>query len=1176
MRIERLDLKAFGGFTDRQLDLSAGPHRFHLIVGPNESGKSTTLRAITALLYGFDHQTDDAYIHAPGNLRVGACLVDDDGERVEVVRRKGTKRTLLEPDDKTEVPESVLAAMLGGVSKESFMTRFGLSHDELVRGGQSIIDGQGDLGEILFAAGAGVGQLRAIKEHFDKAAADLFKPTGRLPAINAAISQIREQRAKVREVGITPRRYDDLRNELAGQQRLSDELGERMARLRTTIARLEAAGGALPLVPAWRAASAAVAASEGTVLLDDDFIRRRRDIDEDLRQARHELTRATEQIEQLTGRIAEHPVDEPVAAAESEIDALVGQKGAVEKEITDRDNRLRDRGRGLRHLVEGLSKLSIDVPKGDDETRMERIDAAIDRVKMSEGNRARLAELARQHPLRVDAADRAAATAESLAKQIESLGRRIEQTPALEPPVELAAAVTAAGDVAERLAGHQSLADQAAAASDRCRQILQRLPGLEPAADPVEVAGRSLPPAGAVAKTETLLTDATQKLRDGQADVARQRRAMSKLEDQRRAIDTAGRLPAESDLIDARQRRDQWVGQLDANRWEQQRDGLIGLIADADLVVDTLRQHQEKVLRIASLDQQIVDAAIAVEQAEGLATALQKGVTDAEDQWTRLWAEAGVAAGPPETMRSWPAEHRALVTAVGDAAAATERARKSQNRIEHSVGRLRDALSGNRAAESETSLAALMQLATGEVRRVGDAVAARQTLVEQHRQWSEDQTEAARAARAADEAMAQWRRNWEAIVAAVGGEGLDPAEVAERIRVVTELLGQQKETRILFNRIASMTDDQVAFTRRVARMVRSIGEDSAEIEDDDSPLAERTSAAMLSLQRAVTRLKKERAAAESRRQLTENLRAVEVQLSTARSQCGRLERSLQSLCDEAGCQSPDQLPQLERAAARRREELATLRGVEDQLRILAGGQDLAAFADGLNGVTPERLQIDAQAAASELQTVAGQYEDAHQRLGALRLEFDKIDGSAAASAAAQSLQLAAGGLQRDVRTYVRHRVAGELLQRAMDHYRGENQSPVLALAEAAMATLTGGRYVTLRPDEDDKGRTVLYAVPAEGDEVPAHRLSTGTADALYLSLRIASLRHQMDQGVTLPLIVDDCLVQLDNERSIAAMRLLSELSRRTQVVMFTHHRHLADLAEANLEAGGVHVHEMVG
>ncbi|MBU4054152.1 MAG: AAA family ATPase, partial [Proteobacteria bacterium] len=46
MRIDELRLIAFGPFTGTTLDLSQGREGFHIIYGPNEAGKSSSLRAL--------------------------------------------------------------------------------------------------------------------------------------------------------------------------------------------------------------------------------------------------------------------------------------------------------------------------------------------------------------------------------------------------------------------------------------------------------------------------------------------------------------------------------------------------------------------------------------------------------------------------------------------------------------------------------------------------------------------------------------------------------------------------------------------------------------------------------------------------------------------------------------------------------------------------------------------------------------------------------------------------------------------------------------------------------------------------------------------------------------------------------------------------------------------------
>ena len=71
MRLKRLDLKAFGPFTDRTLEFDSKAPGLHIIYGPNEAGKSSSLRALKALLYGFPERTSDNFQHPNDQLLVG-------------------------------------------------------------------------------------------------------------------------------------------------------------------------------------------------------------------------------------------------------------------------------------------------------------------------------------------------------------------------------------------------------------------------------------------------------------------------------------------------------------------------------------------------------------------------------------------------------------------------------------------------------------------------------------------------------------------------------------------------------------------------------------------------------------------------------------------------------------------------------------------------------------------------------------------------------------------------------------------------------------------------------------------------------------------------------------------------------------------------------------------------
>ena len=59
MRLLELRLLAYGPFTEVELDLDCGAPALHVLHGRNEAGKSTTLRALTGLLFGIEERTRD-------------------------------------------------------------------------------------------------------------------------------------------------------------------------------------------------------------------------------------------------------------------------------------------------------------------------------------------------------------------------------------------------------------------------------------------------------------------------------------------------------------------------------------------------------------------------------------------------------------------------------------------------------------------------------------------------------------------------------------------------------------------------------------------------------------------------------------------------------------------------------------------------------------------------------------------------------------------------------------------------------------------------------------------------------------------------------------------------------------------------------------------------------------
>ena len=150
------------------------------------------------------------------------------------------------------------------------------------------------------------------------------------------------------------------------------------------------------------------------------------------------------------------------------------------------------------------------------------------------------------------------------------------------------------------------------------------------------------------------------------------------------------------------------------------------------------------------------------------------------------------------------------------------------------------------------------------------------------------------------------------------------------------------------------------------------------------------------------------------------------------------------------------------------------------------------------------------------------------------------------------------------------------MNRGIERYREKNQGPILARAGVLFAGLTGGSFARLQIDDDGDGRSVLKGVRPDGRLVDVEAMSDGSHDQLYLALRLASLESWLQSHEPVPFVVDDILLNFDDQRATAALKALAELSQRTQVLFFTHHRHIIDLACTHLPHEDVFVHNLPG
>ena len=142
--------------------------------------------------------------------------------------------------------------------------------------------------------------------------------------------------------------------------------------------------------------------------------------------------------------------------------------------------------------------------------------------------------------------------------------------------------------------------------------------------------------------------------------------------------------------------------------------------------------------------------------------------------------------------------------------------------------------------------------------------------------------------------------------------------------------------------------------------------------------------------------------------------------------------------------------------------------------------------------------------------------------------------------------------QRDAleRQYAAIALAIETLGRADGELQSRFSPQLAQKAADYMDYLTDGRYdeLVLARDLSAKARSADDPTPRD-----TAYLSAGTADLLYLSVRLALCELTCPADDPCPLVLDDTLVNFDDARAKRARALFREIAQHRQVILFTCH-----------------------
>jgi len=1151
MRIQQLHLSAFGIFTDKHLDFSQ-PQGLHIIYGANESGKSTTLRALLALLFGMPERTSDAYLHGNDQLRIGAILRHHNGgQEWQCYRRKGRKNTLLDQQN-APLDDGLIQELLGGMSQEQFTALFCLDHERLVKGGESLLSGGGNVGESLFEAGTGSQQLHDLLKELDNEAEELFKTRATKPKLNRTIKLYEETKKQIKTLSLSATHWNEKEQQLHVSLTQQTEIVQSLQQFNVEKQRLARIQRTRPLLQRHQETATALDRYVHTILLPDDAATRRVSANLQFNLAQTQIQKSEQTIEELQ---------------------LQQQQIQLQPEFLDHKIIIEN----FRERLGSHSKAARDLPGVRTEMRTVENDAQIllqrlypdmnfdDIPRISSPQREKIKALADEFPILQTKLANAQERLESTKNEV--LHQR-SQLQDLSQPIDLMELKAALdytikqGDLETLLAKEDK---EIRFLTVKIEVALKQLGLWTGNLQELEVL--TLPSMERIDSFERKfkeLDNDKQRVKEKLIE-ARQRHAQATQNIE--ALHWAGEVPTEEKLSQIRQHREQQWQQLKQNPSLMLELGRMyeQTVKEADEVADRLRRESHRVMQQANFKAEQQAAARDQELQTKKWHKLNESTEHVQLDWEESWKVCNVKPWSPLEMRNWLNNIQNLRQQLS-----TLRDRQQQWAVKQQLyvelcQRLTVALQ-NLSLDIKvlSNLSDLVAQASATIVELTELQRQHTDLNKQIKMRSAECQRGEVALQQINQQITQWHTMWATALIPLQLSADTAPEIARNVLdSLDQLLNKLDKINSLRRRVERMEQDAQAFQQEVSALLQKIA--PMWLNEPIEQVVPKLSNQLNQVEKDTTRFE----------QLQQQLATEQQALQIAKLQSNQAQTVLQSLLEQAHCTQLVELEQAEIDSTHKRTLQRSFTELEQQLLEQGEGLSLIELAKAAESVDIDQLPMQLQHVSEQITALEQQRSELDQKIGELRTLLKQMDGNAAAARAAEEAQLYATEIRELTERYIQVVSSAFVLRQVIEKYRKTYQAPLLQRANELFKRLTLGSFVELKTGYGNDDQPILLGLrTAESMGIATAGMSEGTRDQLYLALRLASIEQYLQHNSPVPLIFDDILVNFDDERSRATLEILSSLSEKTQILFFTHHLRLVELAQKSAGKKRVVIHEL--
>ena len=1160
MIIKELNLIAFGPFTNKQLSFQ--DRGLHIVFGPNESGKSSALRGLKSLLYGIDSRTNDNFIHSYEQLKIGGVLQKENGETLKFIRRKGIKNTLLNAEG-SPFNDQILLSFLQGVSEPLFTSLFGIDHQELQHGGQEILDQKGELGKTLFSAGLGGFNLKKILDELQHEVDELFKKGGSKPTINALIKEYYDLKKEIKHQSLSIQDWENCHRALETTEEKLKTIVSELKEKQTKLNQLQRIQKVFPKLSQLKELQENFKGLENTRILSNDFKARRRKTMNDKEKAEMMLNRVSSRLQILQDNDDTLSINDALLNHSNQIKEIYERLGEFKKAKVDRP-KLETKLKSYASLAE--EKLEKIKP----EFRLKNVG----QYRLIWDNWSRIQKLSNQK-ISLDKDDENKES--SLEKEhihLKTALKEFKDIPEFESLEALHSEIMTSrklGDLDSRI---QSDVEIINTYKNELQIDIARLSIWN--GDLNSIGSLRLPPKEKI----DLFQEKFNHLKTKKHQLEKEKTAIQEeLEINLTYIDETqrkGEVPSEAILNDIRSKRDdiwqllyrQWIEDEDisheASKYKEQGP-LIDIFEDhiksSDELSDRLRREAQVVHKLATLESNRESLQRKLKIVNQKIMNLIEDENKLQKDWESLWLTVDIKPLTPREMDVWVDKFEK----IRDKAHAINQLQRqlSQNEAirKNHIQELNQQLKQlNGSISNSEQLDTVLQKSESQHKKIERFQNQRSVLTDQIKKKEKD-IELLNVERQSITAKLQnWNHQWSELMQSIDlHSDANHLDIRDLIDSLSDYFENKTQEKQLSQRINAIDRDSENFTNQVRALMLNIAPELN---------GKSVETIVLNLDTLLTKNSK---ILTERQNIQKQIEDAENEKLESETMIDSMNQTLENLCEEAGCDYPEELEDAEKASDEYLDIKNKMDSLKQQILDLGDGKtidELITEVKSINNIDSLPGDIDQLKRVIDDELEPKRHELSVEK-GRHLTELEQLDGNDQVAEMTNQLESILSAIQFHSERYAHRKWALKVLRDQIEKYRMENQSPLINRASEYFDSLTLNSFERLRTDFNEKDESILTGIRTNDEVVRVEGMSSGTRDQLYLALRLASFEKHIQNGSLMPLILDDVLVDFDDHRSQSALNVFAKMAHQTQVILFTHHYRIIEQSE-NIN-GIVHV-----